>query len=111
MLYEVITYYGTEIGMEGGSDPDNRRDMEWDTIEDNEMLSFYMELTDIRAAITDRITSYNVCYTKLLRYNEKEPFWFIGIFNGFGGDVMDDSYNPTLNTEAMVKALQFAKVV
>jgi len=44
-------------------------------------------------------------------YNEKEPFWFIGIFNGFGGDVMDDSYNPTLNTEAMVKALQFAKDV
>ena len=42
-------------------------------------------------------------------YNEKEPFWFIGIFNGFGGEVMDDEYNPTLNTEAMVKALQFAK--
>ena len=23
-------YYGTEIGMEGGSDPDNRRDMRWE---------------------------------------------------------------------------------
>jgi maltose-binding protein MalE len=41
-------------------------------------------------------------------YNEKEPFWFIGFYNAYGGDVLDDNYNPTLNNEAMVKALQFA---
>lgn len=40
-------------------------------------------------------------------YNSKEPFWFVGIFNGYGGSVMDDELNPTLNTEAMIKALQF----
>ncbi len=28
-------YYGTEIGMEGGGDPDNRRDMPWDVFGDN----------------------------------------------------------------------------
>lgn len=44
-------------------------------------------------------------------YNEKEPFWFIGIFNGFGGDVMDENYNPTLDTDAMVKALEFSRDV
>ena len=26
-------YYGTELGMEGGHDPDNRRDMRWDLVE------------------------------------------------------------------------------
>lgn len=41
-------------------------------------------------------------------YNEKEPFWFIGLYHGYGGDVFDADYNPTLNNEAMVKALQFA---
>jgi len=41
-------------------------------------------------------------------YNEKEPFWFIGLYHGYGGDVFDTEYNPTLNNEAMVKALQFA---
>ena len=44
-------------------------------------------------------------------YNEKEPFWFIGLYHGYGGDVFDNEYNPTLNNEAMVKALQFASDV
>ncbi|GLI56096.1 maltose ABC transporter substrate-binding protein [Propionigenium maris DSM 9537] len=44
-------------------------------------------------------------------YNEKEPFWFIGLYHGYGGDVFDKEYNPTLNNEAMVKALQFASDV
>jgi alpha-amylase len=29
-----ILYYGTELGLEGGSDPDNRRDMPWDRLEE-----------------------------------------------------------------------------
>lgn len=28
-------YYGTEIGMQGGADPDNRRDFEWHKIDEN----------------------------------------------------------------------------
>lgn len=39
-------------------------------------------------------------------YNSKEPFWFVGLFNGYGGRVMDENLKPTLNTEAMIKALQ-----
>lgn len=46
-----------------------------------------------------------------LAFNEKEPYWFIGFYNGYGGSVMDADNNPTLNNESMVKALQFAKDV
>jgi len=41
-------------------------------------------------------------------YFEKEPYWFIGWYNGLGGKVMNDKYEPTLNNDKMVKALQFA---
>lgn len=65
MTYPAIPviYYGTEIGMEGKGDPDNRRDMAWDSVSDNnQMLSFYKTLTAIRQAhpaITDgQITAY-----------------------------------------------------
>ncbi|MCJ7689583.1 MAG: alpha-amylase family glycosyl hydrolase, partial [Clostridiaceae bacterium] len=43
-----IIYYGTEIGMEGGADPDNRRDMEWDKVKKNDMLTFYKSLANLR---------------------------------------------------------------
>lgn len=42
-------YYGEELGMQGGGDPDNRRGMEWDkATPDNEMLRFYKKLIAIR---------------------------------------------------------------
>ncbi len=42
-------YYGEEIGMQGGADPDNRRGMEWDhATPDNPMLIFYRKLIQIR---------------------------------------------------------------
>ncbi|EOD00789.1 alpha-amylase family glycosyl hydrolase [Caldisalinibacter kiritimatiensis] len=43
-----IIYYGTEIGMEGGNDPDNRRDMKWDKVESSEILKFYRNLVKLR---------------------------------------------------------------
>jgi len=43
-----ILYYGTEIGMEGGDDPDNRRDMEWDKVDDSEIFAFYNKLISLR---------------------------------------------------------------
>lgn len=43
-----IIYYGTELGMEGGADPDNRRDMEWNNVENNDMLAFYKKLSNLR---------------------------------------------------------------
>ncbi len=42
-------YYGEEIGMEGGADPDNRRGMEWNkATPDNPMLRFYQRLIALR---------------------------------------------------------------
>ncbi len=40
-------------------------------------------------------------------FESKEPFWLVPFLGSFGGWVMDDSYNPTLDTPAMVKALAF----
>jgi glycosidase len=42
-------YYGEELAMEGGGDPDNRRGMRWDkATPDNLMLRFYKQLIAIR---------------------------------------------------------------
>lgn len=41
-----ILYYGTEIGMEGKSDPDNRRDMDWSV--KSELTDFVKNLAQIR---------------------------------------------------------------
>lgn len=42
-------YYGTEVGMTGGSDPDNRRCMDWDILtQDLDMYNFVKKLIVIR---------------------------------------------------------------
>ena len=42
-------YYGEELGMEGGNDPDNRRGMRWDlATPNNEMLRYYQRLIALR---------------------------------------------------------------
>lgn len=42
-------YYGDELGMEGGADPDNRRGMRWDlATPDNALLSTYKKLAHLR---------------------------------------------------------------
>ncbi len=42
-----------------------------------------------------------------LTWNYREPFFFIPFLTSFGGWVMDAQGHPTLDTEPMVKALQF----
>lgn len=44
-----VVYYGTELAMSGGSDPDNRQFMTWDNVEGNDMLSFVKKLAEIRS--------------------------------------------------------------
>lgn len=44
-----------------------------------------------------------------LAFNAKEPFWFIGFYGAFGGKVFSDANEPTLQNDAMVKALTFYK--
>ncbi len=42
-----------------------------------------------------------------LVWNFTEPYFFVPFLGGFGGWVMDDKYNPTLDSEANRQALQF----
>lgn len=42
-----------------------------------------------------------------LTWNYTEPFFFIPFLTGFGGWVMDEEGNPTLDTEATVRAIRF----
>lgn len=44
-----IIYYGTEIAMKGGDDPDNRRDMDFEAPKDFEALKFYKKLVALRS--------------------------------------------------------------
>ena len=42
-----------------------------------------------------------------LTWNYVEPFFFMPFLTGYGGWVMDDAGNPTLDTEATINAIQF----
>lgn len=44
-----------------------------------------------------------------LVWNYTEPFFFIPFLSGFGGWVMDEDGNPTLDTQANIDALNFIK--
>lgn len=43
-----VMYYGTEIGLDGGADPDNRRDMDWSV--QSPLTDYVKKLTAIRKA-------------------------------------------------------------
>ncbi|MEA4999492.1 MAG: glycoside hydrolase family 13 protein [Candidatus Limiplasma sp.] len=45
-----IIYYGDELAMEGGADPDNRRPMRWDDVEGNPMRRHFKKLAKLRKA-------------------------------------------------------------
>jgi cyclomaltodextrinase / maltogenic alpha-amylase / neopullulanase len=45
-----IIYYGDELAMEGGADPDNRRPMRWDNVNNNPTRAHYQKLAKLRAA-------------------------------------------------------------
>lgn len=42
-------------------------------------------------------------------FNIAEPFWVVPWLGGYGGWVMDENNNPTLDTEAMVKTVKWLK--
>lgn len=43
-----VIYYGDELGMRGGPDPDCRRSMVWDKVKGNRTLAYYQRLTHMR---------------------------------------------------------------
>ena len=55
-------YYGTELALIGGPDPDCRRVMPWDRVsEDNDMLNFMKKLIKIRKDVARIIQHGNYC--------------------------------------------------
>lgn len=49
-------YYGTEYGMTGENDPDDRKPMVWDeNLQDHDMYQFMQHLIDIRKQITNEL--------------------------------------------------------
>jgi len=58
-------YYSTEIGMEGGEDPDCRRPMIWDTSkQDLELLGFFKELIALRKRYNNLIQNADITYAR-----------------------------------------------
>ena len=48
-LGSPIIYYGDELGMEGGADPDCRRPMRWDIAENNAIFKHFQKLAMLRS--------------------------------------------------------------
>ena len=58
-------YYGTEIGMEGGYDPDCRRPMIWDEKkQDKELLDFFKKLIALRKMYNGLVQDASMIFTK-----------------------------------------------
>jgi len=66
----LAIYYGDEVGLEGGNDPDNRRLMKWDRREwDEEVLTTYLEAVETRrkhTAVRYGFTRTWLCNDKVL---------------------------------------------
>lgn len=41
-------YYGTETGLSGGGDPDNRKDMQWGDASNQQLTEYFKKLTSVR---------------------------------------------------------------
>ena len=55
-------YYGTELALIGGPDPDCRRVMPWDRVsEDNDMLNFMKKLIKVRKEVANMIQHGSYC--------------------------------------------------
>ena len=54
---EPCIYYGDEIGMDGGNDPDCRKPMNWDeATQDHQLFKFYQQLIQLRLQNADLLT-------------------------------------------------------
>ncbi|WP_161979357.1 glycoside hydrolase family 13 protein [Streptococcus sp. S784/96/1] len=89
-------YYGTEVGMEGGADPDCRRVMIWDEkFQDQDMIKFIKEIVSLRKSIADLIKKGNISLKvtendllKIILSGESEEL--VGVFNKTGQSFLVD---------------------
>ncbi|MEN3041773.1 MAG: alpha-amylase family glycosyl hydrolase, partial [Fervidobacterium sp.] len=71
-----FVYYGSEIGIEGGWDPENRAPMIWDESKwDNELRDFYKKIISIRKKeIALKVGQFKVLSEKPLAFLRKTPY-------------------------------------
>jgi glycosidase len=69
-----VVYYGDELGMAGGKDPDNRRCFPWDKTRGNDMLAFYQKMIALRRA---HPALHGAEFTTLMRHNDFRLFAFL----------------------------------
>ncbi|MCX7884397.1 MAG: alpha-amylase family glycosyl hydrolase [Caloramator sp.] len=93
-----VIYYGTEIAMEGDSDPDNRRDMEWDKTSNSNILNFYKKLTEIKnsnsafASNNFKLLNYDSNFLSYSRWDNKNNI--VVVMN-----VQDTNYKISVDTQ------------
>ncbi len=82
-------YYGTEVGMEGGPDPDNRRCMIWEENEqDQEILTFMKELIAFRHRYSDVLSRGNIEWFEVSDINNT-----VGIRRMLNGKTISGFFN------------------
>ncbi|MNY21668.1 Amylopullulanase precursor [compost metagenome] len=70
-----VVYYGDEIGMQGGKDPDNRRAFEWNAGKQNrDLLGFYKQLIALRNATPALRTG---AFRSIRRHNDLGLFGYV----------------------------------
>lgn len=80
-----LIYYGDEVGLKGGNDPDNHRGMLWNHAQNKELLNYYQKLIYLRHQYSSLKTGdfklleaynrYNLL--AFLRFNEDEELTII----------------------------------
>lgn len=80
-----IIFYGDEVGLKGGNEPDNHRGMLWEEAQNKELLNFYQKLIHLRHEykslkcgdfkLIDSYNRYNVIVFS--RFNEEEELIII----------------------------------
>ena len=90
-------FYGDEIGLDGGKDPDNRRCMIWDeTKQDKELFAFFQWLISLRKSFSSlKNIDIKWLYTEnnILIYQKDDIFFFIN----------NNNQNQTLSLPEIIK--------
>lgn len=101
-----IIYYGTEIGLEGKHDPDNRRLMPWDQLKDSDIFDYYKQLVSLRNESRD-LTHVNILESSsdhiVIEYSNDHKSMLV-LFNVSLYDktiILDKKYNNYITKEMM----------
>lgn len=95
-----VIYYGDEIGMTGGNDPDNRRPMAWNNI-NSDVHDFYKKLIGLRNQYPAlRASGVDGQYDTLMRNNDLGQ---LAVYRSDGIDsflvILNKGQNPTVTVD------------